>query len=191
MKLIERQLEKTIRQHMFGRKAILLIGARQVGKSTLMEQVVKDMPDAVLRLNCDEPEVRNMLEGINLHGLQMLIGSNRIVIIDEAQRVRNIGLTLKLITDGLPDIQLLVTGSSSLQLGNEINEPLTGRKWEYHLFPIATRELMDDRGWLGVKQTMESRLIFGSYWTMPMKREAYSPTFRAAIFTKTCCRWRV
>jgi hypothetical protein len=104
-----------------------------------------------------------MLTSINTQELQMLIAGNRILLIDEAQRVKNIGLTLKLITDNFPDVQLLVTGSSSFQLQDVINEPLTGRKWEYNLYPFSTRELLNSNGLLNVKQTLEARLIYGSY----------------------------
>lgn len=163
MELVKRILQEVIEKRMFSGKAILLIGARQVGKSTLLEQVVKNRQESVLRLNCDDPEVRTMLEAINTQELHLLIGQHRIVMIDEAQRVTNIGLTLKLITDGFPDVQLLVTGSSSFQLRDVINEPLTGRKWEYNLFPLSTSELLNDRGLIGVRQTLESRMIYGSY----------------------------
>jgi predicted AAA+ superfamily ATPase len=84
-------------------------------------------------------------------------------VIDEAQRVKNIGITLKLITDGFPDVQLLITGSSSFQLQDSINEPLTGRKWEYHLYPLSTIEILNHSGLIAVKQTLENRLIYGSY----------------------------
>lgn len=163
MELVKRTLQEVIEKRMFSGKAILLIGARQVGKSTLLEQVVKNRQEPVLRLNCDDPEVRTMLEAINTQELHLLIGQHRIVMIDEAQRVTNIGLTLKLITDGFPDVQLLVTGSSSFQLRDVVNEPLTGRKWEYNLFPLSTGELLNDRGMVGVRQTLESRMVYGSY----------------------------
>ena len=162
MKLVRRTLQDMIEQHLFGGKAILLIGARQVGKSTLLEQIVKDRTEQILRLNCDEPEVREILTNINSQQLRLLIGSHKIVLIDEAQRVTNVGLTLKLLVDNFPDVQLLVTGSSSLQLRDTINEPLTGRKWEYNLYPLSTGELINEQGLLGVKQLLETRLIYGS-----------------------------
>ena len=100
---------------------------------------------------------------INSAELKLLIGHHRIVVIDEAQRVENIGIVLKRITDNFSDVQLLVTGSSSFDLQNKLNEPLTGRKFEYHLFPVSTGELLKSQGLLGVKQTLENRLIYGSY----------------------------
>lgn len=104
-----------------------------------------------------------MLANINTSELKMLIGNNRIIVINEAQRVSEIGLTLKRITDNFTNVQLLVTGSSSFELQSNLNEPLTGRKYEYHLYPISTAELYDSQGLLPVKQMFESRLIYGSY----------------------------
>lgn len=114
-------------------------------------------------MNCDEPEVKEMLANINTSELKMLIGNNRIIVIDEAQRVSEIGLTLKRITDNFTNVQLLVTGSSSFELQSNLSEPLTGRKYKYHLYPISTAELYDSQGLLPVKQMFESRLIYGSY----------------------------
>lgn len=148
---------------MFAGKAIIVIGARQVGKSTLFKMVLEQHHEPTLLLNCDEPEVRELLTSINTQDLRLLIADNKIVVIDEAQRVEGIGMTLKLITDNFPDVQLLVTGPLSFELQNKLNEPLTGRKFEYHLFPISTKEIYDTQGLIAAKQTLESRLIFGSY----------------------------
>ena len=161
--MISRLLQKTIESRLFAGKAIIVIGARQVGKSTLFKLILEKQDYKALQLNCDEPEVRDMLSNINTAELRLLIADNRIVVIDEAQRVENIGMTLKLITDNFPEVQLLVTGSSSFELQDKLNEPLTGRKYEYHLYPISTAELMASNGLLGVKQTLEQRLVYGSY----------------------------
>lgn len=161
--MISRLLQKTIESRLFAGKAIIVIGARQVGKSTLFKLILEKQDYKALQLNCDEPEVRDMLSNINTAELRLLIADNRIVVIDEAQRVENIGMTLKLITDNFPNVQLLVTGSSSFELQDKLNEPLTGRKYEYHLYPISTAELMASNGLLGVKQTLEQRLVYGSY----------------------------
>ena len=161
--MIRRQLQDVIEAQMFADKAIIVIGARQVGKSTLFNMVLEGRKEPALQLNCDEPEVQEMLSAMNTQELRLLIGQNKILVIDEAQRVENIGMTLKRITDNFPDVQLLVTGSSSFELQSKLNEPLTGRKFEYHLFPLSTGELLNAQGLLSVKQTLESRLIFGSY----------------------------
>lgn len=130
MDYIKRNLQTAIEQRLFKGKAIIVTGARQVGKSTLLKTVAGNAHEAVLFLDCDEPDVRNTLKSINSTELKILLGNNRIILIDEAQRVENIGLTMKLITDHFPDRQLLVTGSSSLDLHNSLEEPLTGRKVE-------------------------------------------------------------
>lgn len=161
--MIHRDLQPIIESRLHKGKAIIVIGARQVGKSTLLKHITSKCSEPVLMLNCDEPDIKEMLTNTNSTELRMLIGGNKIVLIDEAQRVPNIGLTLKLITDNMPDVQLLVTGSSAFEIQNNINEPLTGRKFEYHLYPVSTSELMSTGGLLQVKQTLESRLIYGSY----------------------------
>ena len=161
--MIRRQLQSTIESRLFKGKAIILIGARQVGKSTLFAQIASTREESIINLNCDEPEVKELLSDLNTQGLQTLIGKNKIMIIDEAQRVKDIGMTLKRIADNFPDVQLLVPGSSALGLQDKLNEPLTGRKYEYHLYPISTGELYSNDGLLRVKQSLETRLIYGSY----------------------------
>ena len=161
--MITRTLQQRIEGNLFKGKAVIVIGARQVGKSTLFRQITEKLEETVLMLNCDEPEVRELLAGMNLVELKLMIGKHRVVVIDEAQRVSEIGMTLKRITDNFPEVQLLVTGSSSFELQNRLNEPLTGRKYEYRLFPISTRELLEHGGLIAVKQSLESRLIYGSY----------------------------
>lgn len=168
MAFIHRQLQAVIQDHLFRGKAILLIGARQVGKSTLFRQVLAEgtaayKPAQILSLDCDDHEVRLLLTNPNLEQVAQLVANKRIVLIDEAQRVVGIGLTLKMITDHFPEVQLLVTGSSSLLLQGQLNEPLTGRKFEYHLYPISTGEIYQEGGVLQVHRTLESRLIYGSY----------------------------
>jgi predicted AAA+ superfamily ATPase len=148
---------------MFRGKAIVVAGPRQVGKTTLLKQITENKDIKSLLLNCDDAEVRELLVDINSKEIFSLIGSNRIVMIDEAQRVKNIGLTIKQVVDNMPDLQLIVTGSSSLDLANEINEPLTGRKYVYHLFPFSVKELVDSSNSLIEKQLLENRLIFGTY----------------------------
>ena len=168
MTLIKRQLQTLIQEQMFCGKAIILIGARQVGKSTLFGQILDDPQlgisnNQMLTIYCDDAESRRLLENTSLADLRQQLAGKRLVMVDEAQRVQGVGLTLKLITDHFKDIQLLVTGSSSLMLQGKLNEPLTGRKFEYHLYPLSTKELFDDGGLLRIRQTFDSRLIYGSY----------------------------
>lgn len=169
MALIKRQLQETICERMFKGKAIILIGARQVGKTTLFQQILEEKSlsvsrEHVLTLDCDDMEIRSLLENSNNLGrLRQLVADNSIIVIDEAQRVNGVGLILKMITDNFKDVQLLVTGSSSFVLQGKLNEPLTGRKFEYHLYPLSTQELYNNGGLVSIMQTFESRLIYGSY----------------------------
>lgn len=168
MTLITRQLQQVLQNRLFKGKAIILIGARQVGKSTLFEQILSSptlgvSPQQILKIYCDDAESRKLIENASLSDLQQQLAGKRIVFVDEAQRIQGIGLTLKLITDHFKDVQLMVTGSSSLMLQGALNEPLTGRKFEYHLYPISTQEILNHGSLLLERQTFESRLIYGSY----------------------------
>lgn len=161
--MIQRTLQTVIAKYIGKGKAILLVGARQVGKSTLFRLLTDSMASPVLWLNCDQSTTQTLLTNPSLMDLRMLIATNKTIVIDEAQRVENIGLTLKLITDNFPEVQLLVTGSSSLGLHDRLNEPLTGRKIEYFLFPISTEEIYRAEGVIAVKERLPKRLIYGSY----------------------------
>lgn len=169
--MILRKLKNVIKGRLFNGKAIVLIGARQVGKTTLLNQLAQESEQSVLMLNCDEPEVRILLENTNISQLKLLIGNNKLIIIDEAQKVKNIGLTLKLFVDNFKDLQVIATGSSAFELHNRLNEPLTGRKIEYQLYPISSGEIIETYGLLEEKRTLENRLIYGSYPDIVMHPE--------------------
>ena len=161
--MYNRDLLSVIKDKCFRHKAILILGARQVGKTTLLKQFMQEQTDQVLYLNCDEAITVSLLTNRNIQQLQTLIGTAKIVVIDESQKVDNIGLTLKMIVDNIPDVQVIATGSSAFELRNRLNEPLTGRKYEYRLFPISTNEIHKTSGYLDVQRLLESRLIYGSY----------------------------
>lgn len=163
MKYIQRQLYKTLENHLFKGKALILMGARQVGKSTLFDRIVSSRDEKMLQLNGDNPDTRTLLADANLSTLRRLVGSNKIVFIDEAQRIENVGIALKQIIDNMPDVQVLVSGSSSLDLKSELNEPLTGRKFEYTLYPLSVGELYDAFGLMELRGNLEARLLYGSY----------------------------
>lgn len=161
--MIKRALLSTLRERMFSGKAIIVLGARQTGKTTLIRQLLENRTDKILWLNADNELSRQSLENQNIERLRGLLGNANIVVIDEAQRVKNIGITLKIITDQLPEKQLIVTGSSALELANEISEPLTGRKWEYKLYPISWQEFVDETDNITARMQLNQRLIFGMY----------------------------
>lgn len=126
--MIERQLLKQILKRLSDKKAIILLGPRQVGKSTLMQMMSTALPKPIVWWDGDEADIRVMLQQPTSAKLKTFIGNNKTVVIDEAQRIENIGVCLKLITDKLKDVKVIATGSSSFELANKINEPLTGRK---------------------------------------------------------------
>ena len=169
--MFKRLLQQEILDRCFRQKTIILVGARQVGKTTLLKTIMQEQKEKTLYLNCDEPQTVSALTNRNMRELQMLVGANRFVVIDEAQKVDNIGLTLKLIVDNMPDVQVIATGSSAFELRNRLNEPLTGRKYEYQMFPISTAEIYQTDGYLEVQKQLESRLIFGSYPDILNRRE--------------------
>ena len=161
--MINRKLEQHIEKRLFCGKAILLFGARQTGKTTLLEHLLSKRTEGVFVLSGDEPDVREFLPNATSTGLRNMIGSNKIVFIDEAQRIPNIGLVIKLITDKIKDTQVVATGSSAFELASNTKEPLTGRKYEYFLYPFSFAELTDNSGLLEEKRNLNHRLVYGCY----------------------------
>lgn len=160
--MIPRKIADVIKNRLYKGKAIILMGARQTGKTTLLKQLFGNNPET-LWLNGDEPDVQSLFEDASSSRIKTLIGKHKLVVMDEAQRIKNIGLKLKLIIDNLPEVQLVATGSSSFDLANEVNEPLTGRKWEYTLFPLSFGEMVTHQGTLEEIRMLHHRLVFGYY----------------------------
>ncbi|OGV35004.1 MAG: ATPase [Lentisphaerae bacterium GWF2_45_14] len=160
--MIKRIILEQVEKCFFKQRAIIIYGARQVGKTTLIRQLQEKYTDSVY-LNCDEPDVRNALTDKSSTELHGLAGKHKVVFIDEAQRVKNIGLTLKLFVDNFPKLQIVATGSSSLDLSNVIKEPLTGRKFEFHLYPFSLMELGGECSEIELKRLLERRMLYGMY----------------------------
>lgn len=163
MENINRALQKEIEKKLFHGKVIILYGPRQVGKTTLVKEILHLHKTASAYFSCDEPDVRAALTNKTSTELQAFFGHKRFVVLDEAQRVRNIGLTLKLLVEHAPDIQVIATGSSSFELSNRIIEPLTGRSYEFYLYPFSVEELRAEYGELEMQRALERRIIFGMY----------------------------
>lgn len=161
--MIKRSLQNIIKKELFKGKAIIVFGPRQSGKTTLIKSIVNSLKYSYKWLNADEADVRRLFIDATSTGLRAIIGDNKILVIDEAQRISNIGLAIKLLVDNYPEIQIIATGSSSFELSNKIKEPLTGRKFEHFLLPFSFVELVDNYGFLEEKRLLERRLIFGSY----------------------------
>ena len=161
--MIERLLKEQISKRLYRGKVVIVVGPRQVGKTTLLRMLIDDTDREVLVWNCDEPDVRRKLADPTSTELGAETANADLILIDEAQRVQNIGITLKLLVDNYPEKQVVVTGSSAIELSNSINEPLTGRKYEYVMFPFSTEELIREFGATEERRMLERRLIYGSY----------------------------
>lgn len=161
--MINRFLENILVSRLHKRKALVIIGPRQVGKTTLLKIIEEKYSNPVLFLDCDEPDIRQKLTNVNSEQLKRLVGNYKLVLIDEAQRVDNIGITLKLITDNIKDVQLIVSGSSAIELSGNLNETLTGRKFETILYPFSVGELIENTNELKQNRLLETRLIYGMY----------------------------
>ncbi len=153
----------SIRQRLADEKAIIILGARQAGKSTLLKQLETEFKPPCMWWNGDDADIRQILADSNATQLKSLLGNTQTLIIDEAQRIKNIGLTIKIIIDQLQHIKVIATGSSAFELANQVNEPLTGRKWEFQLFPIAYQEMEQHTNFLQEKRLLAHRLVYGSY----------------------------
>lgn len=161
--MIARTLEAVLKDRLFSRKAILLLGPRQVGKTTLVKKINQDFQGKSIFLSADNPPDRELLNQMNSSRAKDLFPEGQLVIIDEAQRLENSGLTLKIIYDNCPGIQLIATGSRSFELTDKIKEALTGRKWTFRLFPISLAELAGDSNLFEVNRSLELRMIYGAY----------------------------
>lgn len=163
--MVNRTIKNRILSACFQRKVILLIGARQVGKTTLLRELIKETEVPTVWLNAEEEDILTAFETAKTSTqLLQLIGSqNKLVIIDEAQQIRDIGKKLKLIYDTNPEIQIIATGSSAFDLQNNTAKALTGRKITFYLYPISFREIVENSSLLEAKRLLETRMIFGAY----------------------------
>lgn len=163
MWLILRYLEKEVKNWLFKWKIIILYWPRQVGKTTLVKKILNDFNKQWLYLNCDEIDIRGILQNKTSTEIKLFLWNKTFIVIDEAQRVENIWLTLKLINDTFPNIQIIATWSSSFELANKINEPLTWRKKEFFMYPISFWELNNIYSNIELNRILEHRIIYGMY----------------------------
>lgn len=161
--MVQRLLFDSIKDVLYKGKIIVLIGPRQVGKTSLLKKICASLEVPFLWMNADEPDLRMLLENPTSSELKNIVGANKLIVIDEAQQIKDIGATLKLFADALPEVQVVATGSSAFELRNKLNEPLTGRKLELHLFPFSSKELELHFGKLNERRSLEHRLIYGMY----------------------------
>lgn len=159
-KMYKRELKQKIKEKLFSGKAIIIVGARQVGKTTLVNELITKYKSK--RFNCDNPTERDILNNKDIEYLEGFFSEYDIIFIDEAQKVNSIGHTIKLLVEHFgKDKQFIITGSSSINLLDSTSEPLTGRKYVFHLYPLSFNELHKDK--LDLIKYLENYMIFGSY----------------------------
>jgi len=161
---ITRSIALQVREELEPGKIVVIYGPRQVGKTTLVKQILADFTDnKSLYINADQLKYRHLLQSQDLPTLAGIVKNCRLVVIDEAQRVENIGINLKIMADNFKKTKFIVTGSASLDLANKINEPLTGRKKTFILYPLSVNELNRYFGNFETKTQLERWLIYGGY----------------------------
>ncbi|MBT3690500.1 ATP-binding protein [bacterium] len=163
MALIKRYIHNTLIKKLEPNKVVVLYGPRQIGKTTLTEEILKNTKEKYLFLNGETRNVQKWLSSQEVDTFKQYIADNELLVIDEAQKIDNIGLNLKLIVDHIKNIKVLATGSSSFELANQIGEPLVGRKWQFTLYPISQLELKQYENLNQTNNNLESRLVYGSY----------------------------
>ena len=161
--LIKREIQEKIEKDLWKEKAIIIYGARQVGKTTLVNQILKKYPEESGYYNCEEGDVAEGLSVETSTALKNFFGKKKLVILDEAQKIKNIGIKLKLLIDNYPEMQIIATGSSSFELANIISEPLTGRFYSYQLHPFSLFELKQIYSEMEIKRLLERFLRLGLY----------------------------
>jgi len=181
--IIKRTLQDFIEKFLFKGKIIIIYGARQVGKTTLVKEIIKKYPDISLYLNCDEPDIRIALSNRTSTELKAFFGKKELIIIDEAQQIKDIAISLKLIADNFPNIQVIATGSSSFELANRFSEPLTGRKIEFILYPFSIEELNSIYSDIELDRLLQNRIIYGMYPDIVLNPENANINLKSLAFS--------
>ncbi|WP_406824232.1 ATP-binding protein [Pedobacter sp. KACC 23697] len=160
--IVRKQLDYAFAR-LFKGKAFIIFGPRQTGKTTFVEQLLAKVDKKTLYLNGDDADVRETLAKPNAIQISQMLGDYEVLFIDEAQRINDVGLLIKIIVDRFKNVQVIATGSSAFELSGKINEPLTGRKYEMMLLPFSYAELVHDTDFITEERSLEQRLIYGSY----------------------------
>ena len=154
---------KNLKKLLLPNKVLIILGPRRCGKTTLIKKFLEKVKEKFLFVNGEDITVKNYLNSESIEKLKSFVGKNKLLVVDEAQKIKNIGINLKLIVDHIEDIKVIVTGSSSFDLANTTGEPLTGRKYTLRLFPLAQIELSSIENLHETKANLEARLLYGSY----------------------------
>ena len=163
MKYIQRSLEKILLAYLKPNKVIVLLGARRVGKTELIKQVLTKLNEPILVLNGDDEETHALLKERTVRNYERLLGTTRLLVIDEAQVIPEIGIKLKLMVDSIDGLRIIASGSSMFELNNQLGEPLVGRKTTFLLYPLAQLEFGNQENYAVTKSKLDERLVFGSY----------------------------
>ena len=163
MNYIGRAIEPLITKYLKPNKAVILLGARRVGKTELIRKFMSECKETFIFLNGDDLQTHELLEPRTISNYNRLLGDTRLLIIDEVQSIPDIGMKLKLMLDSIDGLKILVTGSSVFDLNNDLGEPLVGRKMTFQIFPLAQMELAKQENHIQTTQKLDERLIFGSY----------------------------
>ena len=164
MKIIERIIFKDFQKQIKPGKVLILLGARRVGKTHLLKRVIANLDEReTLILNGEDQKTNDRMAVRSVENFKLLLGQTKFLVIDEAQNIPDIGLKLKLIVDEIPDVSVIVSGSSMFELNNKLGEPLVGRSYVVQLFPFAQIEYQTQENLVETDAKLEQRLIFGSY----------------------------
>lgn len=163
MNTLDRILTEKIKTKLLPNKVVLIFGARRVGKTVLIRQIIKDFKSEVLVLNGEDDDAIALLNEKSIFNYRNLLNGIDLLVIDEAQNIPEIGQKLKLMVDEMDQIRIIASGSSSFDLINKTGEPLVGRSFTYLLFPFNQQELSASENLLETRRRLESRLIFGTY----------------------------
>jgi len=161
--MISRLLKSNLLEHIADNKALIIFGPRQCGKTTLINDLMNDLQDPRQYWNGDDFTVRASLENASIASLKRLTAGLRYLFIDEAQRIENIGLCIKMMVDNIPDLKVIATVSSAFELSNRLTEPMTGRRWEYLLLPLSFKEMVLYHSLMTENSLLDHRLIYGYY----------------------------
>jgi uncharacterized protein len=161
--MIPRLLKINLLKRMNDHKALIIFGPRQCGKTTLVNELINELKEKFKIWDGDDFQVRSLMKEASVSSLKNEISDTKYLFIDEAQRIDNIGLAIKLMVDHFDDLKIIATGSSAFELANRLAEPMTGRKWEFLLLPFSFKEMADHHGLMTEKGLLHQRLIYGYY----------------------------
>ena len=163
MEYLQRKISDSIIQSLKPNKVVVLLGSRRTGKTILLQMILDELDEKYLLLNGDDFTTLSLFEPRTAEHFKSVLGNIKLLVIDEAQQIPEIGKSLKLIVDSIPEIRVLITGSSAFDMLNKIGEPLTGRKTTFYLYPFSQEEYNKSENIVETKSRLNERLIFGNY----------------------------